>query len=51
MTTKRAKKSGKKVKTLRAKTLSAKQTKNVKGGAQRDYNSVSTYTVTNAWPK
>lgn len=35
MATKRARKSGKKVKTLRAKSLSGKKAKGVKGGAQK----------------
>ena len=48
MTTKRAKKSGKKVKTLRAKTLSPKHTRSVKGGGQQ--RTVSNYNFATAWP-
>ena len=47
MTTKQPKKSGKKVNTLRAKSLTGKQAKRVKGGVER---TVSTYTFINAWP-
>jgi hypothetical protein len=45
----RARKSVKKVKGLRAKSLSSKQAKNVKGGYEG--STVATYNFTSAWPK
>lgn len=48
MATKRAKKSGKKVSTLRAKSLSPKKAKSVKGGYEGKL--VANYTLMNAWP-
>ncbi len=45
----RGKRAGKKVKTLRAKSLSPKQTKSVKGGYEGA--TISNYSFQNAWPK
>lgn len=46
---KKGKRAGKKIKTLRAKSLRPKQAKSVKGGYEG--SAIATYRFENAWPK